>query len=140
METRIVEVEAFTVKGYALQGPLSDIPGKWEVLNTEMAKQGVVAEESFGLCLSMKGGEIHYIAGIKSQLAEGLPNTTEEAVVPAGRFIVGQVEGGVEGIPAAFNKLMETDGIQLRNSFSFERYIRPEGSDGYEIEVWLPIE
>ena len=87
----------------------------------------------------MKGGEIHYIAGIKSELAEGLSNT-EEAVVPAGKFIVGQVEGGVQAIPAAFNALIETDGIQLRNSFSFERYIHPEGSEGYEIEVWLPIE
>ena len=27
METRIVEVEEFSVKGYGLKGPLSDIPG-----------------------------------------------------------------------------------------------------------------
>ena len=139
METRIVEVQEFSVKGYGLQGTLSDIPGKWDVLNAELKKRDIVAEESFGLCLSMKGGEIHYIAGIHSELASGLSNT-EEAVVPAGKFIVGQVEGGIQAIPAAFNALIETDGIQLRNSFSFERYIHPKGLEGYEIEVWLPIE
>lgn len=139
METRIVEVEAFTVKGYGMQGPVSEIPGKWDLLNAEIAKQKVLAEESFGLCLAMKGEEFHYIAGIKSELAEGFPHT-EEAVVPEGKFIVGQVEGGVDEIPMAFNALMQTDGIQLRNSFSFERYIHPEGSEGYTIEVWMPVE
>ncbi len=139
MEKRIVEVEAFTVKGYGMQGPVSEIPGKWEELNAEIAKQHVLAEESFGLCLAMKGEEFHYLAGIKSELAKGFPNT-EEAVVPAGRFIVGQVDGGVQEIPTAFNAVMQTDGIQLRNSFSFERYIHPEGSEGYAIEVWVPIE
>lgn len=139
METRTVEVEEFKVKGYGLKGPLSEIPGKWAVLNTEISEKGIVAEESFGLCLAMKDGEIHYIAGIKSILAEGLQNT-EEAVVPAGKFIVAKVEGGVHAIPPAFNALMKMDGIQLRNCFSFERYVHPEGSNGYDIEVWLPIE
>lgn len=139
METRIVEVEEFKVKGYGLKGPLSEIPGKWDVLNAEIAESSIIAEESFGLCLAMKDGEIHYIAGIKSNLAEGLQNI-EEAVVPAGKFIVAKVEGGVHEIPTAFNALMKTDGIQLRNCFSFERYIHPKGSTGYDIEVWLPIE
>ena len=139
MKTRIIEVEEFKVKGYGLKGPLSEIPGKWDVLNTELAEKGVVAEESFGLCLEMKDGEIHYIAGIKSILAEGL-QSTEEALVPAGKFIVAKVEGGVQAIPTAFNALMKQDGIQLRNCFSFERYVHPEGSNGYDIEVWLPIE
>ena len=139
METRVIEVEEFNVKGYGLKGPLSEIPGKWDVLNMELAEKGIVAEESFGLCLAMKDGEIHYIAGIKSNLAEGLSDT-EEGVVPAGKFIVAKVDGGVHAIPKTFNALMKTDDIQLRNCFSFERYIHPEGSEGYEIEVWLPIE
>ena len=139
METRFVEVQESAVTGYGLKGSLSEIPGKWDVLNAEIAEQGVLAEESFGLCLSMKGGEIHYIAGVKSHLAEGFLNT-EVAVVPAGKFIVAKVEGGVSEIPTAFNNIMKTDGIQLRNCFSFERYLHPEGSHGYGIEVWLPIE
>ena len=97
----------------------------------------IVAEESFGLCLAMKDGEIHYIAGIRNRnLALGLSNI-EEAVVPAGNFIVAKVEGGSRAIPTAFNALMEMDGIQLRNCFSFERYIHPKGSEGYDIEVWI---
>lgn len=139
METRIVEIKAFRVTGYGLKGPLSDIPGIWDVLNAEIAKKGVIAEESFGLCLSMKDGEIHYVAGIQSHLAKEFSDT-EEAVVPEGKFLVGKVEGGVSAIPTAFNSIMKTEGIQLRNSFSLERYIHPEGSDDFEIEVWLPIE
>jgi len=139
VDTRIVEVEEFKVKGYGLKGPLSEIPVKWDVLNSELAEKGIVTEESFGLCLAMKDGEIHYIAGIKSNLAEGLQDI-EEAVVPAGRFMVAKVEGGVHAIQMAFNALMKTEGIQLRNHFSFERYIHPEGSDGFDIEVWLAIE
>ena len=139
METRIEEVKEFKVKGFGLKGPLSEISVKWDVLNKELAENGIVAEESFGLCLAMKDGEIHYIAGIKSNLAEGLQNI-EEAVVPAGKFMVAKVEGGVHAIQTAFTVLMKTDGIQLRNSFSFERYVHPKGSDGFDIEVWLAIE
>lgn len=137
METRIVEVEAFKVKGYAMKGPLSEIPGLWDVLNAERAKKGVVAEQSFGLCLAMQDEEIHYLAGIESNLAEDFP---EEAVVPAGKFMVAKVEGGVHEIRTTFTALLRMDGIRLRNSFSLERYIHPVGTEGYEIEVWLPIE
>ena len=73
METHIVEVEKFVVKGYGLRGSLTEIPAKWDVLNAEIAKKGVLAEESFGVCVSMEGGEIHYIAGIKSELAADFP-------------------------------------------------------------------
>ncbi|MEK5036724.1 hypothetical protein [Sporosarcina sp. FSL K6-3457] len=48
-----------------------------------------------------------------------------------------KVEGG---IPATFTALMRIEGIRLRNSFSLERYIHPVGSEGYDTEVWLPIE
>lgn len=137
METRIVEVEAFKVKGYAMKGPLSEIPGLWDVLNAERAQQGVVAEESFGLCLAMQEGEIHYLAGIESNLAGDFP---EEAMVPAGKFMVAKVEGDVHEIQATFTALLRMDGIRLRNSFSLEHYIHQVGSEGYEIEVWLPVE
>ncbi len=139
MDTRIIEVEAFTVKGFGLKGPLSNIPGIWDVLNAQLAEKEIVAEESFGLCLAMKGQEIHYLAGIQSELAEGL-GEAEEAVVPAGKFIVAKVAGGVTEIQTTFAQLLHMDGIQLRNSFGLEHYIHPVGSKGYEIEVWLPIE
>jgi predicted transcriptional regulator YdeE len=139
METRIVEVKEFKVTGYGMIGPLSAIPGKWDVLNSEITARGVLAEESFGICFEMKGDKIHYIAGIKSNLAEDFPNT-EEVIIPGGRFIVAKVEGGIPAIATTFNALMKTPGIQLRNCFCFERYIHPEGSNGYAIEVWMPIE
>ena len=46
METRIVEVEEFTVKGYGLQGPLSEIPGKWDVLNAELARNEISLQKN----------------------------------------------------------------------------------------------
>ena len=63
METRIVEVQEFKVKGYEMKGPVSEIPAEWDKLISEIKEKGVVVEESFGVCLSMKGDEIHYVAG-----------------------------------------------------------------------------
>jgi predicted transcriptional regulator YdeE len=139
METRFVEIEEMIVKGYEVIGPVAQIPGKWEILNSEITKKGVVAEESFGVCLSMDGEVIHYIAGIKSNLAEGFPNT-EEVIIPAGKFIVAKVEGGIPGIPATYDAIIKMEDIQLRNCYDFERYVHLEGIVGHNIEIWMPIE
>ena len=137
METRIIEVEEFVVKGYALKGTLEEIPGKWEILNSVIAEKGVVADESFGVCLSMENGIIHYIAGIESQLAENFPDT-EEVIIPGGKYIVAPVEEGIPGIPITFNKIMELPNFKLGYGYAIERYTHPENE--LLIEVWLPIE
>ncbi len=139
METRIVEKEEFKVKGYGLIGPVAQIPAEWEKLIAEMASKGVVVEESFGVCLKMDGEEIHYIAGINADLAEGFPNT-EEVTIPAGKFVVATVEGGIPGIPATYDAIMKMDDIKLRECYDFERYVHPEGVAGDIIEIWMPIE
>lgn len=108
------------------------------VLNSEITARGVLVEESYGICFEMKGDKMHYIAGIKSNLAEDFPNT-EEVTIPGGRFIVAKVEGGIPAIATTFNTLMKTPEIQFRNCFCFERYIHPEGLSSDEIEVWMPI-
>jgi predicted transcriptional regulator YdeE len=139
METRIVEVEEFKVIGYGLIGPVSEIPGKWDILNAEIAEKNVVVEESFGVCLKMEGETIHYIAGIKSDLAEGFLDT-EEVIIPAGKFVVATVEGGIPGIPATYDAIIKMDDIKLRECYDFERYVHPVESTGYVIEIWMPIE
>lgn len=137
MEKRIIEVEEFIVKGYGLKGTLGQIPGKWEILNTVIAEQDIVAEESFGVCISMEKGEIHYIAGIKSHLAENFSGT-EEVVIPGGKYIVAPVEGGLPAIPTTFNKIMEMPNFRMRGGYAIERYTHIENE--LLIEVWLPIE
>ena len=139
METRIVEKEAFKVKGYGLIGPVAQIPAKWEKLIAEINNKGIVVEESFGVCLKMEGDEIHYIAGVNAELAEGFPNT-EEVTIPAGKFVVATVEGGIPGIPATYDAIIKMDDIQLRDCYDFERYIHPGGMAGDVIEIWMPIE
>ncbi|MFJ7935102.1 GyrI-like domain-containing protein [Sporosarcina sp. NPDC096371] len=139
METRIVEIEEMTVKGYGLVGPVAQIPAEWEKLNAEIANKGVVVEESFGVCLKMEGEEIHYIAGIQSPLAEGFANT-EEVVIPAGKFVVATVEGGIPGIPATYDAILKMEDIQLRECYDFERYVHPVGATEDVIEIWMPIE
>ena len=139
MDTRIVEVDEFIVKGYELKGPFSEIPSKWDKLNMEIQEQDILAEESFGVCVSVNGEEIHYIAGIKANLAKGLLNT-EEIVISAGKFIVAKVEGGITAIPTAFEAIHKMDDIRLRNGYGMERYVHPEGTEGFTIEVWMPIE
>ncbi|QUW22903.1 GyrI-like domain-containing protein [Sporosarcina sp. Marseille-Q4063] len=137
METRIIEVKEFAVTGYGLQGPLEKIPGKWNFLNSKIAEKGIVADESFGVCLSMEGGIIHYIAGIKSHHAEKLTGT-EEVIISAGKYIVAPVEGGIPAIPTIFNKLLELINYRMRDGYAIERYTHPENE--LIIEVWLPIE
>ena len=139
MKTRIVEIEEMTVKGYGVIGPVAQIPGKWGILNSKIAKKCVKADESFGVCLSMEHEVIHYIAGIKSNLAEGFPDT-EEVTIPAGKFIVAIVEDGISGIPATYDAIMRMEDIQLRKCYDFERYVHPEGTVGHNIEIWMPIE
>ncbi|WP_203249078.1 GyrI-like domain-containing protein [Sporosarcina beigongshangi] len=139
METRIVTVEEFKVVGYGIVGPVSDIPGKWGILNSEIAEKNVVVEESFGVCLKMEGEIIHYIAGVKSNHAEGFPDT-EEVIIPAGKFIVATVEGGISGIPATYDFIIKMDDIKLRDCYDFERYVYPIGATKDVIEIWMPIE
>ena len=139
LKTRIEEVEEFKVKGYGLKGALSDIPSKWDLLNGEIAKKDVGPEESFGVCLEMEGDKLHYIAGINSSFAEDFTDT-EEVVIPAGKFLVAEVEGGIPAIRTTFEAIFKMNDIRLRKCYSFQRYIYPEGSSGYEIEVWMPIE
>ena len=139
METRIVEIEEMTVKGYGLVGPVSEIPTEWDKLGAEIADKGVIVEESFGVCLKMEGEVIHYIAGVKSNLAEGFPNT-QEVVIPSGKFIVATVEGGIPGIPATYDAIIKMEDIRLRDCYDFERYLHPAGAIGDAIEIWMPIE
>ncbi|WP_262175964.1 GyrI-like domain-containing protein [Saccharococcus sp. Marseille-Q5394] len=139
METRIEHVEQFTVKGYEMNGPVTQIPKLWDELNGIIHEKGVAPEESFGITLGMENGNFHYLAGINSDLAEGFSGT-KEFIIPSGKFIVSKVEGGVEAIPAAFDALLRNPDVTLRHSYGFERYIHPAGSSGYETEVWVAIE
>ncbi|MBD7983795.1 MerR family transcriptional regulator [Sporosarcina sp. Sa2YVA2] len=139
METRIVESAGFVVRGYEVKGPVSDIPAKWDILNGDIREERIVVEESFGVCLKMEGEIIHYIAGLKSELAQQLPGT-DEVVIPAGKFVVAKVEGGIPGIPAAYDFIIQMKDIQLRECYDFERYVHPAGSTEDIIEIWMPIE
>jgi DNA-binding transcriptional MerR regulator len=139
METRIVESEGFTVRGYEVKGPVSEIPAEWNRLNKIINEQDIVAEESFGVCLKMENEIIHYIAGLKEELTEGIPET-KEVVIPAGKFIVAKVEGGIPGIPATYDYIIQMDDIKLRDCYDFERYVHPVGAKEDIIEIWMPIE
>lgn len=139
MDTRIVEVEAFSVRGFDRIGPLTMIPELWEDFNSALAENEIHVDESFGVCLRADQDEFHYIAGIQSTISAALPNS-KEVPIPKGKYIVGLVKDGVHAIPAAFDVLMQRKDIQFRPSYAMERYVHPKGSKGFEIEVWLPIE
>lgn len=139
METRIELVKQFTVKGYEMNGPVSEIPKLWDELNGIIEEKGATPEDSFGITLGMGNGNFHYLAGIDAQLAEGFTDT-KELTIPEGKFIVAKVEGGVGAIPAAFDALLRNPDVKLRHSYGFEKYIHPIGFDGYETEVWVAIE
>lgn len=139
METRIENIEQFTVKGYEMNGPVAEIPNLWDKLNAIIREKAATPEESFGITLGMENGNFHYLAGITSEFAEGFTDT-KELLIPSGTFIVAKVEGGVEAIPAVFDALLRSPDVKSRHSYGFERYIHPAGSNGYETEVWVAIE
>lgn len=139
METRIEHVQQFTVKGYEINGPVSEIPKLWDELNGIIEEKGAKPEESFGITLGMDNGNFHYFAGIKSEFAEEFTDA-KKLTIPEGKFIVSKVEGGVEAIPTAFDVLLRNPDVKLRHSYGFEQYIHPIGSEGYETEVWVAIE
>ena len=122
-----------------MQGPVSDIPAEWDRLIKEINENNVVVEESFGVCLNMENDIIHYIAGLKSELTLGFPDT-KEVVIPAGKFVVAKVEGGIPGIPATYDYIIQMEGIQLRDCYDFERYVQQDGAADHIIEIWMPIE
>lgn len=139
METWIEQVEQFAVKGYEMNGAVTEIPKLWDKLNRIIEEKGAKPEESFGITLGMENGGFQYLAGIHSKLAVGFTDT-KELLIPSGKFIVAKVEGGVEAIPAAFDELLRNPDVKRRHSYGFERYIHPIGSDGYGTEVWVAIE
>lgn len=141
METRIIHMESFTVKGYKMKGPVSKIPDLWNRLNEELQNYSNVklAEESFGVTLAIEDGDFHYLAGIKKELSITIPEM-QEIVIPSGNFIVADVLGGIENIPNVFSELMKKPEVQLRESYGFERYIHPLGAEGYTMEVFVAIE
>lgn len=139
METRIEHVKQFTVKGFEMNGPVTEIPKLWDKLNGIIKEKGAKPEDSFGITVGMENGNFHYLAGINERFAEGFTDT-KELTIPEGKFVVAKVEGGVEAIPATFDALLRNPDVKLRHSYGFERYIHPIGSDGYETEVWVAIE
>lgn len=122
-----------------MKGPVSEIPAEWDTLISVIKERGVVVEESFGVCLSMEGDVIQYMAGLKSNLSESFPDT-KEVTIPAGKFVVATVEGGIPGIPATYDAIIKMDGIRLRDCYDFERYVHPVGDVEDVIEIWMPIE
>lgn len=140
MNTRIEKVESFIVTGFEMKGDVSQIPALWDKLNGALCESGASkSEESYGITLAMENGNFHYIAGVRKEFAEGMADS-KEVVVPSGNFIVAKVDGGLDQIPAVFGALMQMPGINLRHSYGFEKYLHPEGSEGYETEVWVAIE
>ena len=59
MGTRIVEIDEYIVIGDGLKGAFSEIRNKWNRLNMKIGGQGIIAKESFGVCVSIKGRVCH---------------------------------------------------------------------------------
>lgn len=141
METRIIYMESFTVKGFEMKGPISEIPKLWDRLSEELQKYPNVklADESFGITIAIEDGFIHYLAGIKKEHCIGIPDL-QEIVIPNGKFIVADVLDGIESIPYVFSELINKPGIRIRESFGLERYIHALGAEAYTLEVLMAIE
>ena len=140
MFARFEEIEGFIVKGYAIiNGQKEDIPIQWKRLEGELKQSSIHPKVKYGVYISMGDDGYHYIAGIVSNAAKGLSDT-DQVLVAAGRYLVGIVENGVEGIPASIEALLNVKGIKFRHAPCFEKFYEKDGTEKSEIEVWLTIE
>ena len=140
MFARFEEIEGFIVKGYSIvNGQKADIPFQWMKLEKELGKVNIHPKIKYGVYISMDNDSYHYVAGIVSSAAKGL-NDTDQVLVAAGRYLVGIVENGIEGIPASIEALLNVKGIKFRHAPCFEKFCEKDGTEIREIEVWIPIE
>lgn len=137
MKIRYETIEPFTVAGFEHKGLVKDIPQVWDQLNNEYPTLKKPAEQSFGVCLSGDGQQVHYVAAYE----EDLWNRTDmkEVKMEGGRYIVAKVDGGIPNISKTFDAIAQMTELEFRDAPDFERYIHPVGSTEDEIEIWVPI-
>lgn len=137
MDVRFETIEPFTVAGYEHNGLVTEIPQVWVELNKEYSKLSRPAEQSFGVCLSGDGEQVHYVAAYEQELVQRTDLT--ELKIEGGRYIVAKVDGGIPNIPSTFNRIAQMTDIEFRDAPDFELYIHPVGSTVDEIEIWVPV-
>lgn len=137
MDVRFETIEPFTVRGFEHKGLVKDIPQVWVELNDEYTNLKSPAEQSFGVCLTGDGQQVHYVAAYEKDLWQR--TDLKEVEIEGGRYVVAKVDGGIPNIPMTFDFITKIADLEFRDAPDFERYIHPVGSATDEIEIWVPI-
>ncbi|MFC4410906.1 MerR family transcriptional regulator [Chungangia koreensis] len=137
MDIRFETIEPFIVSGFEHKGLVKEIPQVWVDLNNEYSNLKSPAEQSFGVCLSGDGQQVHYVAAYERELWRR--TDLQDVEIEGGRYVVAKVDGGIPNIPTTFDYITKMDDLEFRDAPDFERYIHPIGSTVDEIEIWVPI-
>lgn len=150
VKAKIARLEAFYAVGAAVhQADASMEFGRlWDVL---LPMEGTIAHRSepavsYGLCYDFDGERFSYMAGVRVDTIEAVPDGFESKLVPAQTYAVFTHRGSVAGLQDTYERIHESwlaeNGLQLAEGIDFElydeRFRGPMHADS-EIDLYIPI-
>lgn len=150
VKANIVRLDAFYAVGAAVhQADASMEFGRlWDVL---LPLEGTIAHRSepavsYGLCYDFDGERFSYMAGVRVDTIEAVPEGFESKLVPAQTYAVFTHRGSVAGLQDTYERIHESwlaeNGLQLAEGIDFELYderFRGPMNEASEIDLYIPI-
>jgi len=150
VKAKIVKVEAFQAAGFAAhKADGSTAFGRlWDRLLPVEASIPHRSERavSYGLCYDFDGERFSYMAGVKVDATDGLPEGMEAKLVPAQTYAVFTHRGPVSGLQETYERIHESwlaeNGLQFSEGIDFElyddRFYGPT-DERSELDLYIPI-
>ena len=151
MKAKIVKTEPFYAVGVAAHraDATHDFGRVWERLTPYQNRIPHRSEEEvyYGLCYDFDGERFSYMAGVRVNRVEDVPEGLEAKLVPAQTYAVFTHRGAVAGLQHTYERIHETwlaeNGLQLAEGIDFERYddarfFGPMNADS-ELDLYIPI-
>lgn len=150
VKAKIVRMEPFYAVGVAAhQADASMEFGRlWEKLLPVEASIPHRSEEnvSFGLCYDFDGERFSYMAGVKVDAVDDVPEGFEAKLVPAQTYAVFTHRGTIAGLQETYERIHETwlaeNGLQFAEGIDFERYderFYGPTDERSELDLYIPI-
>ncbi|HZG78020.1 MAG TPA: GyrI-like domain-containing protein [Paenibacillus sp.] len=150
VKANIVTLDAFHAVGVAAhQADGSMEFGRlWDVL---IPMEGRIPHRSennvsYGLCYDFDGERFSYMAAVRVDSFEEVPEGLEAKLVPAQTYAVFTHRGPIAGLQDTYERIHETwlaaNGLRLAEGIDFERYderFRGPMNDDSELDLYIPI-
>jgi predicted transcriptional regulator YdeE/DNA-binding transcriptional MerR regulator len=150
VKAKIVRMGAFYAVGAAVHGADGSMEfGRlWDVL---IPLGGTIAHRaeknvSYGLCYDFDGERFSYMAGVRVDSVDDVPEGLEAKLVPAQTYAVFTHRGAVAGLQDTYERIHEVwlaeNGLRLAEGIDFERYderFRGPTNEASALDLYIPI-